>query len=108
MLLPLDESEAEEPGRPDVVRLRALVEKARELDRRPDRFEEFLLACQADAQGRTGMQDHAYPQAERLRAARAAAMKISARDLNHAGLGGEALGQALREARVEAIERALA
>jgi tRNA nucleotidyltransferase (CCA-adding enzyme) len=76
--------------------------------RRPDRFEEFLLACQADAQGRTGMQDRAYPQAERLRAARAAAMTISARDLNHAGLTGEAVGQALRDARVKAIERALA
>ncbi len=36
--------------------------------RRSERFEEFLLACQADSRGRTGFERRAYPQAEYLRA----------------------------------------
>ena len=35
--------------------------------RRPQRFELLLQACLADARGRTGYADSAYPQAERLR-----------------------------------------
>jgi tRNA nucleotidyltransferase (CCA-adding enzyme) len=36
--------------------------------RRPDRFEQFLLACEADARGRTGFENEPYKQAEYLRA----------------------------------------
>ncbi|MFN7546930.1 MAG: multifunctional CCA addition/repair protein, partial [Pseudomonadota bacterium] len=34
--------------------------------RRPDRFEQLLLACECDARGRTGLQDRPYPPRERL------------------------------------------
>jgi tRNA nucleotidyltransferase (CCA-adding enzyme) len=34
--------------------------------RRPERLEEFLLACEADARGRTGLEDQTYPQREYL------------------------------------------
>ena len=37
--------------------------------RRPERFEQFLLACESDARGRKGLEQRAYPQAEWLRAA---------------------------------------
>ena len=35
--------------------------------RRPERFADFLLACEADARGRTGLEDRGYPQREYLR-----------------------------------------
>ena len=44
--------------------------------RRPERFEHFLLACEADARGRTGFEDHDYPQAELMRQASAAAAAV--------------------------------
>jgi tRNA nucleotidyltransferase (CCA-adding enzyme) len=34
--------------------------------RRPERLDKFLLACEADARGRTGLEDQAYPQREYL------------------------------------------
>jgi len=37
--------------------------------RKPDRFKQFLLVCEADAKGRLGMEDNAYPQADMLIAA---------------------------------------
>ncbi len=46
--------------------------------RRPARFEQFLLTCEADAKGRTGLENQRYPQANYLRAAFAAATAIDA------------------------------
>ena len=46
--------------------------------RRPERFEQFLLACEADARGRAGLEDRRYEQAGYFRAAFAAAMAIDA------------------------------
>ncbi len=71
--------------------------------RRPERFERFLLACMADARGRTGHEDDPYPQADLLRAALTAAAGVDPRDLVQSGLTGEALGHALREKRIAAV-----
>jgi tRNA nucleotidyltransferase (CCA-adding enzyme) len=71
--------------------------------RRPERFDSFLLACEADARGRTGLEDQPYPQAERLRAALHAARRVDARALAARGLEGAALGEALRRERIAAI-----
>jgi tRNA nucleotidyltransferase (CCA-adding enzyme) len=75
--------------------------------RRPERFEQFLLACEADARGRTGLEKRPYPQAERLRrclqAARAANVAPLASQFRK-----EELGQKIREARIEAVEQMLA
>ena len=46
--------------------------------RRPDRFEKFLTACEADARGRAGLEDRLYPQADFLRGALAAAAAVDA------------------------------
>lgn len=46
--------------------------------RKPERFEHFLLACEADARGRTGFEDTAYPQADFLRGALQALKKAQA------------------------------
>ena len=45
--------------------------------RRPERFEQFLLACESDARGRKGLEQRAYPQADWLRAALSAARAVS-------------------------------
>ncbi len=44
--------------------------------RRPARFEQFLIACEADARGRGGLEDRLYPQADFLRGAFAAAAAV--------------------------------
>ena len=41
--------------------------------RRPERFEQFLVACEADSRGRTGFEERPYPQADYFRGALAAA-----------------------------------
>jgi tRNA nucleotidyltransferase (CCA-adding enzyme) len=73
--------------------------------RRPERFEKFLLACEADARGRTGLEDRAYPQAERFRRAYAAAASVDAGSVAATADSndGEEIRQAIREARLSAI-----
>lgn len=71
--------------------------------RRPERFEQVLIACQADKRGRTGREAEDYPQAEYLKRALAAADRVPARELAEAGLAGSELAEVLRQRRVEAI-----
>lgn len=71
--------------------------------RQPERFEEFLVTCEADARGREGAADRPYPQAAYLRACRRAADGVDTRELVDAGFQGPELGERLRERRIEAI-----
>ena len=72
--------------------------------RRPDRFEAFLLACEADARGRLGLERRDYPQADYLRHALAAARDISAVQFTDSGLTGKARGEAISAERVRVLE----
>ena len=72
--------------------------------RRPDRFADFLLACEADARGRQGLEDRGYPQRAYFAAARDAAASIVLTPEERTGLSGEQIGQELRKRRVAAIE----
>jgi len=45
--------------------------------RRPERFEEVLLACECDARGRLGFDEAPYPQRQRLRRALHAALSVN-------------------------------
>jgi tRNA nucleotidyltransferase (CCA-adding enzyme) len=74
--------------------------------RRPERFEKFLLACEADLKGRTGLEFAPYPQAELLKRALGAAAAVSPRPLVAQGLDGEQLRDRLRAMRTEAIATA--
>jgi tRNA nucleotidyltransferase (CCA-adding enzyme) len=74
--------------------------------RRPERFEDFLAGCEADARGRTGLEQEPYPQAALLRAALAAANGVKAAELAQQGLSGDEVGKALRHARIDAIAAA--
>jgi len=82
-----------------------LIELLENLDafRRPARFEQFVLACEADIRGRTGFEDRAYPQSDYLRRAQtlAAEVKLDAETL--AGLEGPKIGARIREARIAAL-----
>ena len=76
--------------------------------RKPQRFEDVLLACECDARGRQGLADNAYPQRPRLLAALAAAQGV-ATDLiaAHAlstGASGQKIGEFIHAARVEAVK----
>ena len=71
--------------------------------RRPERFERFLTVCEADKRGRAGHADASYPQAQRLRDARAAAAGIDARAIVTDGLDGPAIAERIRRARIAAI-----
>jgi len=71
--------------------------------RRPERVEDFVLTCEADARGRKGLEARAYPQADYLRAALAGARAIDAAGVAAPGESGPAVGAALRRARSEAI-----
>ena len=76
--------------------------------RRPETLDEFLIACEADARGRAGLEDRPYPQAMLMRAARDAAAVVNAAALSKEGLQGPAIGEAIRQARTAAITRVVA
>ncbi len=71
--------------------------------RRPARFEQFLLACTADARGRLGFETTPYPQADFLRAVLEACRTVAVQPLLALGLRGTDLAAALRAVRIEAL-----
>jgi tRNA nucleotidyltransferase (CCA-adding enzyme) len=71
--------------------------------RRTERIAPFLLACEADKRGRLGSEDADYPQADYVRAAFAAAAAVQATQFVEQGLTGPAIGDAVRNARTQAI-----
>lgn len=73
--------------------------------RRPNRLEPFLLACEADARGRLGLEERHYPQTERLRQAHRAALSVSSQPYREAGKTGIELGEAIKAGRLQAIAR---
>ncbi|MGH8263444.1 MAG: multifunctional CCA addition/repair protein [Steroidobacteraceae bacterium] len=73
--------------------------------RRPARFEQLLLACEADARGRKGLENRDYPQAERLRRARASAAKVTPSPEELERFQGAVLADHLRQRRIEAVRR---
>lgn len=68
--------------------------------RRPQRFEDFINACEMEALGK---EVHAYPQADYLRGAASAARAVDVKPLVEAGLKGQGLGEALKQKRLEAL-----
>ncbi len=78
------------------------VLEATDAFRRPRRFEQFLLACEADARGRKGLEDRHYNQVELVRGAFTAAGGVDAAAIA-AEFEGKAIGEAIRRRRLEAI-----
>ena len=73
--------------------------------RKPARIAQLAIVCEADARGRAGLAEAAYPQARTLRRLHAAALSVRSADVA-AGLEGPAVGEALRKARIAAIAAA--
>lgn len=64
---------------------------------------DFLLACEADAKGRTDFEEKPYPQAELISNAAIAANAIDNTEIINSGLKGPEFGEALRRLRIKAI-----
>jgi tRNA nucleotidyltransferase (CCA-adding enzyme) len=71
--------------------------------RRPERFEKFLLACEADSRGRTGFEERPYPQAAYFHATWQAASAIDTNDLADSALDGREIGKEVDARRHRAI-----
>ncbi|THF30375.1 multifunctional CCA addition/repair protein [Pseudomonas atacamensis] len=72
--------------------------------RRPQRFEEFIAACEMDARGRKGLEQRSYPQADYLRGAAKAAREVAVQPLLELGFKGSELGEALKRERLKALK----
>jgi tRNA nucleotidyltransferase (CCA-adding enzyme) len=71
--------------------------------RRPERFAQALLACEADSRGRTGLERKPYPQRDYLLAAREAAASIKPTPEDIAGHSGAQIAQRLHRRRAQAL-----
>ena len=79
--------------------------------RQPERFALVLQACECDARGRLGLEESAYPQAERLLKAQQAALSVETAPIAQAaaaqGLKGPQIGEQISKARVKAVAASL-
>lgn len=68
-----------------------------------DMFENFILAAQSDAQGRLGMENKPYPQADFMRAVLKAVQDIDIDDLTLSGLENTDIQEQLHIRRIDAV-----
>lgn len=89
------------------LRAKTIVDMLMRTDayRRPQRFAELLLACEADARGRLGLQDTEYPQAEYLRQALNISQEVDAKQFMEQCIVGEELGKSITLARIKVVEQ---
>ena len=87
------------------LRPRTILEFMERADafRRPERFAQALLACEADARGRTGWETKPYPQRDYLLAAREAAASVKPSSEDIASHPGAKMAELLHRRRVRAI-----
>ncbi len=88
------------------LRCTTMLDLLQKLDafRRPQRFEQFLVTCEADSRGRFGYEKRKPPQLDIFRAAYKAAAAVSPSELVAQGLKGAAIAKALRQQRCAAIK----
>jgi tRNA nucleotidyltransferase (CCA-adding enzyme) len=79
--------------------------------RKPQRFDDALLACECDARGRLGKQEDAYPQAGRLTTALQAALAVATEPIAACaikqGFSGPKIGEMITRERVQAVATVL-
>ena len=98
-------------GRALEMRADTLVKMLERCDafRKPARFMELLMASECDHHGRAGFEDRPFPQTVFLQAVLAAAQSVAAGDIagrvtaSHPDKPAEAIAQAIRAARTEAV-----
>ena len=86
---------------------KVVVGKLEGLDafRRPERFDKFLLACEADARGRKGKEGLDYPQADLFRMYRATCLTVDTESLDIKDLEGAQIAERIRLQRIRAIKQ---
>ena len=72
--------------------------------RKPQRFADLLLCCEADARGRTGFEERDYPNSHYFWQAYQAALQVDVKAIVASGLTGAAIKQRLNELRIAAIK----
>ncbi|WP_455222536.1 multifunctional CCA addition/repair protein [Kaarinaea lacus] len=95
--------------RADELRANSILKLLKNIDafRKPERFQQFLIACEADARGRKGYENSPYPQAKLLQAALNAANQVDVKNLTEAGFTGKQIGEKLHELQVSAIKKVI-
>ena len=83
-----------------------LLEFLIELDaiRQPERFKDFLKACEADSRGRTGLENCALPETDLILKVLQAALTVDAGAIAKQHLAPEKIKAAVFEARLEAVK----
>ncbi len=75
--------------------------------RKPERFEQVLLACECDARGRLGLDEKPYPQRDLLLAALAAAQGVPTHEIaaqaQEQGVAGPRIGEMIHGSRIRAV-----
>jgi tRNA nucleotidyltransferase (CCA-adding enzyme) len=75
--------------------------------RKPQRFDQVLLACECDARGRLGLEEQPYPQRPRLLAALEAAQSVPTHEIaaeaQERQLDGPRIGEMIHKERVKAV-----
>ncbi len=86
-----------------------LLEFLIELDaiRQPERFSDFLKACEADSRGRTGLENCAIPETELILKVLQAAQRVDAGQVASAFSDSEKIKKAVFEARLQAVKQVL-
>ncbi|SQH75544.1 fused tRNA nucleotidyl transferase; 2'3'-cyclic phosphodiesterase and 2'nucleotidase and phosphatase [Shewanella benthica] len=79
-----------------------LFDKA-DLWRKPQRLEQITLACEADAKGRLGFEDEAYPQASYFKHTFEAANAVAVKPIIDAGFKGAEIKQQLHMKRIDIV-----
>jgi len=84
-----------------------VVKTLEQLDafRKPERFEKFLLASEADARGRPGFENKEYQQGDYFRASLLVTKNINIDVLREQGFENQALANKIKEARVSAVKK---
>lgn len=83
------------------------VLEATDAFRKPERFAQLLLACEADARGRAGFEDRDYPQADIFRQALSASQQVDVREIIQQGFQGVHIKEETHRRRVYAIKQIL-
>jgi tRNA nucleotidyltransferase (CCA-adding enzyme) len=73
--------------------------------RKPQEFDDFIMACKSDFLGRLGFENRPYPQEEYLKKAMLAASNVNAKAFVEQGLKGLAIKEAMVKARLTAIKK---
>ena len=96
-------------GRTDEMRADTLVRLLQDTDafRQPQRFREFLRACESDSRGRPGYENKPYPHSDKLLGVLQAAMSVDAGAIAQIQSEPQKIKAAVYEARVEAVKAAL-